>query len=142
MSPGPRTDGGGQWTLAGLVEYLIDTEDGSPRLRIGALLSTVVATVAYAFELGFIEFINAVRGGLGGAAGDLEAWVAGEDGLIAALFGIPESAFDAAFAATANAIGSAGVFAQLLAVVELMALTAFIGWLLALIVSAIFGGGK
>lgn len=142
----PDADGGGgggsdSGSLDSLVEDLIDTEDGSPRLRIGALLTTIVATVAYAFELGFIGLVNAIRGGLGGTAGDLGAWVSGEDGLIEALFAIPGEAFDAAFAATAGVIGSAGVFAQLLAVVELMAIAAFFGWLLTGIVSAILGGG-
>jgi hypothetical protein len=125
--------GGDSTSLRAIAAQAIDTSGKRATLKIGALVSTILAALYYAVVLGVIRFINAVRTGLTGAVSDLEAWVANEGGLIPLLFGIPEASFRVAVRETATWVGGAGVVAQGLAVLVIVVAFGLVGWFITLI---------
>ncbi len=128
MSGGPKREGGASEDES-LVSRVVNTEGDRPKLKAGALASMLVSILYYGFTLGVVGLVNTVRRGIRGAFNDLEAWVAGEGGLISTLFAIPEDAFDIAFAETAALLGRAGLVAQGLALLEVLLGFLLVGWL-------------
>lgn len=125
----PKTEGGGDTngeTLGGLT--LIDTSGDTPTLKIGAVVSFVVGTVFWGTIQGVITMIQRFGAGLWGSVRDLETWLAGQGGLIPAVFAIPETLFSIAFTLNASWLGVTGPFAQVLAVVEIGALVWMVLW--------------
>ena len=145
IGPGGGTGGGdgeptSDTTLEGVIDSLIRVEDGNPRLRLAATVSTVVGTILWAFWAGMITAINEARRGVFGTLSDLESYLAGQGGVVDLLVAIPGDAFDFAFAQAAAWVGDRGLFAQVLAVALVAALVYLLVWTLVTGAKLLFGG--
>jgi len=97
---------------------IIDSSGSSPRLRLGALLGTGVATVAYGYWAGLLSWIDATLGGLNGSYDTIGTWISEE--LLGSLFAIGPNTISAAAASNARWIASLGPAGIVVATIELL----------------------
>lgn len=104
----------------------VAVRDGSPRLRVGALLTTGVGALLWAYWQGLVEFLDSVGSGFFGSVDDVAAFLTGRGGLVDRLVGMGVGAADVAWQSNAAFVMGFGAFAQLVAVLEV----ALVMWVL------------
>lgn len=105
---------------------LIDESGDRPRVKWGAVATTLAGAAALGWFNGLVAYIQTTMSGASGAVGDLAQFVGGQYGLVASLFGIPLGAISGAFAGNIEFLARFGLAAWPLAILEVMALI----WLL------------
>lgn len=131
---------------------LIDSSGSTPSVKIGAVVTTFLSTIIYGWYVGFINVLDAVGGGVTSTLDDVTAWLAGgqewmpelgysvrRGGVLDLLFGGAETFLDAATQSHVEWLSNFGLWGQLFAFAEGIAVFVFTLWALSKGVQALVG---
>ena len=112
---------------------LIDSTGSVPKLKIGALVTSILGTIAFGYQVAILRVIDGIGGGITSTLGAIEEWLAGgvistslpggpirESGIVDLLFGGLIRASNAAVAEHVAWLDGLGLVGQLVAFVEVL----------------------
>lgn len=121
----------------GSVWVVIDTTGAYPTLKPKALAALLTGSVLWGWYAGFLNFLNAVFGGI---TSSIDGFASFNTGVLwSGIFGIAEAGLDAAAESNAEFVANFGLFSQLVAFVEGVLVVAGVLWVLSTVISWIRG---
>lgn len=101
----------------------IDTSDSTPTLNVARIAATALGTVIWGYVNGLLGFARRLFGGVFSTVDDVAAWLQAPpgDGLIPTLLAVPVNVLEAGATANAAFLSGLGMWGQLVAVLEGMA---------------------
>lgn len=121
------------------MSRFVEVVNGSPRLKAGALASTIFGTVALGHFYGVIDAVGLILGGFYGAVDAVGAWIS--DTVIGGLFSYGAEATGAAWSGNVAFIEGLGALGLVVAALEVAVVTAIFLWATRTGYSRLLGGG-
>jgi len=115
---------------------IIDTSGDTPRIRAGALAALLSGSILWGWYVGFLDFLTASLGGVTSTWSGLGAF---QGDLFGAIIGLAVAGMNAAAASNAEFLSGLGVFGVVVGVIEVVALTVGVLWVLSTAASRITG---
>lgn len=97
---------------------IIDTSGDLPRIDARALAAVLTGTLLWGWYVGLVELLRGIGVGISNGLLDASAWLSGDAGLIAAVFGIAANVTGEVARKNAEFLTWFGPFAQLAALIE------------------------
>lgn len=121
------------------LSRLVDTSGDVPRVKLPALVSLLGGTVLLGYWHGAINAVQTFGGGFAGSLAGFESWLSSR--LIPATFGVVTGPLAAATDANAEFLAGLGVFAQVVAFVEVAVVVVVFVWATTQLLRRVFGVG-